>query len=80
MSENLPKSVWQGTFKLYGIELKCHTLDDGQRVIENPDEFFSAMFNSAIFDEDAVDPDELARFEAWRNGGSPKPDDDPCLQ
>ena len=30
----LPRSVWQGSFFLYGVAIKCHTLDDGQRIIE----------------------------------------------
>ena len=30
----LPRSVWEGTFVLFGVEFKCHTLDDGQRIIE----------------------------------------------
>ena len=29
-----PHSVWQGSFSLYGVEIKCHTLEDGQRIIE----------------------------------------------
>ena len=27
-------SVWQGSFILFGVELKCHVLSNGQRIIE----------------------------------------------
>ena len=36
MSEKmeLPRSVWEGSFTLFGVEVRCHTLNDGQRIIE----------------------------------------------
>jgi hypothetical protein len=30
----LPYPVWSGSFRLLGVELKCHTLSNGQRIIE----------------------------------------------
>ena len=33
MTEPL-KSVWQGTFHAFGIDLVCHVLSNGERVIE----------------------------------------------
>lgn len=27
-------SIWQGTFQLFGVDIRCHVLSDGQRIIE----------------------------------------------
>ena len=40
MSDELPRVVWSGTFRVFGIDLKCHTLSDGQRVIERTASLF----------------------------------------
>ena len=29
-----PRAVWTGTFRLFGGDVKCAVLDNGQRVIE----------------------------------------------
>ena len=34
MSEDIPSSIWSGTFNFFGIDVVCHVLSDGQRVIE----------------------------------------------
>ena len=34
MKERLPRPVWSGSFHVFGVEVKCHCLDDGQRIIE----------------------------------------------
>lgn len=34
MSENIPKAVWSGSFWVGTLEIKCHTLDNGQKIIE----------------------------------------------
>jgi hypothetical protein len=33
-SSDLPVSLRQGSFTLFGVEVSCHVLDDGQRVID----------------------------------------------
>jgi hypothetical protein len=34
MDDGLPESIWQGTFTVFGVELRCHVLCSGQRIIE----------------------------------------------
>jgi hypothetical protein len=68
MPSDIPTAIWSGTFKLMGVELKCHTLSDGQRVIEaeSMNAFFEAMENGEMrpdFDE----PDWTA-FYRWQRG------------
>ena len=33
MSE-LPTAIWEGSFTLFGVDVKCYVLEDGQRLIE----------------------------------------------
>jgi hypothetical protein len=70
----IPVAVWSGTFRIMGIELRCHTLSDGRRVIES--EGVEAMFRMI---EDGwapptsehlgylSDPDVIA-FARWQAG------------
>lgn len=30
----LPKAIWEGVIKVFGVEVKCYTLDDGRRIID----------------------------------------------
>lgn len=32
--DDLPKAVWEGSFIVGGVEVKCVVLDDGRRIIE----------------------------------------------
>ena len=32
--DDLPTAVWSGTFSIFGVELRCHTLSNGERVID----------------------------------------------
>jgi len=34
MTKKLPKSVHAGEIEIFGVTLKCHVLDNGQRVFE----------------------------------------------
>ena len=37
-----PKITWSGSFNLWGVEIKCHNLDDGTRIIE--EDSLNALF------------------------------------
>lgn len=66
--ETLPEAIWSGEFRLYGVTLHCHTLNNGQRVIDAAD--VEAVFR-AMGDDVKVslaDADEILRFAKWRNG------------
>jgi hypothetical protein len=34
MTDALPNATWSGTLTVSGVELRCHVLDTGQRIIE----------------------------------------------
>lgn len=69
----LPTAVWSGTFRLFGVELHCHTLDDGQRIIEADSmrRLLDAMIDgTGPAEEDQPLTDDVVAFMAWRQGGS----------
>ncbi len=59
------RAVWSGTFKLFGVEVKCHTLSNGQRVIEadSMEALFAAMGNGTINPDDNQDVTEFAKWQ-----------------
>ncbi len=60
---DIPKSVWSGSFNVFGVELKCHVLDNGQRVIE-ADSMADFLNGVADADVPAEDPN-LDEFVRW---------------
>ena len=72
-----PHSVWQGSFRLFGVELKCHILSDDQRVIEEESmaDLLKAMGSerddaggSAPPPEDGSEGSDLEGFVKWMKG------------
>lgn len=68
----VPTAIWSGTFRLFGVDVRCHTLDDGQRIIEahSMAELLTAMAGGA----DAGDG--IGDFFRWQssrnlNAGAP---------
>lgn len=62
----IPMAVWEGTFTLLGVPLRCVVLDNGQRVINSED---VAMLFQAMARGDAVmDAAEVECFARWRSG------------
>lgn len=63
----MPKAVWEGTFTLFGVTLRCATLDNGERVIRAEDmaRFFKALQEPGGPD---LDMDEVRRFNSWKAG------------
>lgn len=64
----LPKAVWSGTFSLMGTELRCHLLDNGQRVIDadHVERLFARVDNG---DVPLPSEDEMNAFIAWMTNG-----------
>ena len=58
-----PKSVWSGTFNVFGVELKCHVLDNGQRVIER--DSVAAFMNGLADMVDPADDPNIEDFMRW---------------
>jgi hypothetical protein len=63
----IPVSVWSGTFKIMGVEIRCHVLDNGQRIIEEESlqDFISALADGNM---SPIDIAELHQFVLWHKG------------
>ena len=64
--DDIPKSVWQGSFPLFGVELKCHVLDNGERVLEA--DSVVAFFKGMNSPDTTIDEAESKRFSEWLYG------------
>jgi hypothetical protein len=62
---DLPHAIWSGSFHLFGVEVKCHTLSDGQRIIE-ADSMHKLL--EAMGDGQVVEHDDLTEFAKWQRG------------
>lgn len=69
-----PKSVWQGSFTIFGVELKCHVLDTGQRVIEADSMHALMEAMGTVQPTDLSKMDQVAKdledFNRWYAGKS----------
>ena len=67
MNDETPRAVWEGTFTLMGVPLRCYTLADGRRIINADD--VAALFEHMGGGDD-IDPQalqmELDEFSKWR--------------
>ena len=64
MPDDVRTSVWQGSFTLFGVELQCHLLDDGQRVIEA--DSMAALHNAMAQPDMTIGADEeVDEFACW---------------
>lgn len=65
-----PISVWQGSFTVFGVELKCHVLDDGHRIIEatSIEALLEAMGDPAVPSNDEHLKEELLRYVLFARG------------
>jgi hypothetical protein len=71
MRHDFPRSVWSGSFELFGVTINCHVLEDGQRIIEaeSVERLFSAMTSPETTASDS-DEKALEAFSRWINGHS----------
>jgi hypothetical protein len=63
MSDELPKVIRTGEFNLGGVIIKCHNLDNGQRVIDK--ESLEALFCG----DSKISETEIEAFCRWIKGG-----------
>lgn len=63
MNDDVPHSVWSGSFEVFGVDLKCHVLSNGQHIIEEASirELIAAMEASGE-PTDEIDITELAKW------------------
>lgn len=68
-SEKLPTAVWSGTFKIFGVTIRCYVLDNGQRIVDASDlhTLLHAMGHYRLANE-ANDNEQMAAFNRWRLG------------
>lgn len=56
--------VWSGTIKLGTLDMKCHVLEDGTRIVEadSVHEFMRRMEDGTLI----VGPDDAKAFAEWQ--------------
>jgi len=64
-SDETPFSVWQGSFRVFGVEVKCHVLSDGRRVVEAAS--MQAMLE-AMGAPGENDRGEIEKLARWQKG------------
>lgn len=63
MADAIPKVIWSGSFMLGDVEMKCHVLDNGMRIIdaESIEKFFSGEGKKPT-------EVEIINFAKWQKG------------
>ena len=66
MTEEIPRAIWSGTFRIWGIDLKCYVLEDGRRIIEEKSfiQFMESLANGAPIAEE----EDFEAFARWQRG------------
>lgn len=63
---DLARAVRSSTFRLFGVDIRCHVLDTGRRVIEAAS--LQALLEAMGGPDDITTPDEIERFARWQWG------------
>jgi hypothetical protein len=71
----IPESIWQGTFNVFGVDVVCHVLNDGRRIIEAESmaKMFAAMAETG---DDPTTPDfeqQATGLAEWMMGTATLP-------
>lgn len=64
MTDHLPRAVWSGSFMIGEIEMRCHVLEDGRRIIDA--ESMEALLGGDALGDDTADA--FAEFMRWAMG------------
>lgn len=66
MTENIPRATHSATFRLFGVDVRVHVLDNGQRIIEakSLSELLEAMSDSRASNDDV----DMEAFARWARG------------
>ena len=59
---DIPTAIWSGSFNLFGVDIQCHTLSDGQRIIEaeSVEKLIEGMAQGA-----SISPATFEDFSKW---------------
>ena len=63
-TDNAPKPIWSGSFMLGNVELKCHVLDNGVRIIE-ADSLEKLLYSG---EGNNATEAEIIQFANWQKG------------
>lgn len=58
----IPKAIASKEFKIFGVTVKCHVLEDGRRIVE--EQSVADMLN-AMSTPDRPNMDEIESFHRW---------------
>lgn len=64
---DLPVAVWSGSFRLFGVDIKCHRLSDGRNIIE--EESMHRMLEAMA--AGSLDVGDAEGFSKFQRGLSP---------
>ena len=64
--DDIPTAVWSGTFRIWNIDLRCHVLSDGRRIIEQ--ESFHKFMDALADGMPVADDTDLMAFFRWQRG------------
>jgi hypothetical protein len=64
----IPRAIWEGTFTMFGVTLRCYVLDDGARIIHADD--VARLFEVMGQEGNVMPSDEEAirEFAMWQKG------------
>ncbi len=65
--EDLPKPAWSGAFTVFGVEVRCHVLDDGSRIVER--ESLAALLNAIPGGDRQLGSNEMDDLARWIHTG-----------
>jgi hypothetical protein len=63
--DTTPHVVWSGSFRVFGVTVKCHTLSNGQRIIEA--ESFHNLIEAMGAPGETIEGD-MKEFAKWQTG------------
>jgi hypothetical protein len=66
-TNDIPRSIWQGTFHVLGVDVECYTLSDGQRIIDadSMEKLLDAMMTTECKTNIT---DDMKAFAKWQRG------------
>lgn len=68
--DDIPVSTWSGTFNIGPVEIRCHVLSDGRRIVEA--ESVEAFCQWLLSGSDTpVNQGALAEFQTWYMRATP---------
>lgn len=61
---NVPTAVWEGTFRVFGVDVRCCVLSDGRKIIST--DSMNALLDAMA--TGTADAGDLEAFARWQRG------------